>query len=729
MHTFRRIASSLARAAVLAVVAAVVSVPAGADPALAQQASPEGQWDGAIQTPGSALQVVVDLARADGDGWRGQIDIPAQGVEDRDLDGVSVRGDSVRFAIPGVPGSPSFDGSVTAGGDSLTGSFSQGGRSFPFRLARTGPPEIAAGPDPAEALADFDETVREAMEAFHVPGASVAVVKDGEVVHSRGYGVRDRSSGAAVTDSTIFPIGSMTKSFTSLLLGDLVDEGAVAWEEPVQTWLPEFRLHEDYPSSHATPVDLLSHRTGLPRHDVLWIAWEEADTAVSRVDFVRDLRHLEPTAEFRTEWQYNNFMYATAGLLAGRVTGSSWEEQVRERFLEPLGMDRTSVSVEGMTATPDRATGYRVVRPDSGEVRIEPMDYFRIDAMAPAGSMNSSAIEMTRWLELHLNGGEVDGERIVPSSAVERTHRRVVPLEGGVSAVEGDAVSHAAYALGWQVQDYRGHRMLQHGGGIDGFTSLMAIYPEDDVGVVVLSNRLGSGFTTAVTLAAADRILGLEPRDWTGRFRKRAEQARQAGDSGAADTAAADAPPSHPLSEYVGAYRHPAYGTMRIHRHGDSLSAEIGTMEIALGHRHYDVFDGKASNPLLEQLSFALQFETNRSGEVAALTVPLEPSAEPLRFERQPPERMSDPAFLRGLTGTFRVAGMEVEVRLRGERTLVFEQPGFSAELVPQRGTRFGVKGQEGITVEFVTDGDRATGIVIRQAGQRYEGERIEPEG
>lgn len=710
------------------VAALTLALPPLSASAGAQERSPEGQWQGAIRTPGGDLRVVVDLARAGEGEWTGQIDIPGQGVTDRELSGIEAGPDSTRFAIPGIPGSPTFRGAVTAGGDSLRGDFTQGGQSMPFGLARSGPPQVrAAGSDTAVGLDGLDDEIEAALDAFRVPGAAVAVVHDGDVVLSRGYGVRDREAGAPVTDSTVFPIGSMTKSFTSLLVGDLVEEGRLEWDEPVQEWLPEFRLERDYPSLHATAVDLLSHRTGLPRHDALWMAWEEADTVVTRSDFVDDLRHLEPTAEFRTAWQYNNFGYAAAGLLVGRVTDSTWEQQLRGRLLEPLGMRRSNVTVDSTLALADHATGYRVVRPDSGDVRVEPMDHFRIDAMAPAGAVNSSAAEMTRWLELHLEAGEVDGERVVPAGAVERTHRREMPLRGGTSAVEGGEVSHESYALGWQVQDYRGHRMLQHGGGIDGFTSLMAVLPEEDLGVVVLSNRVGSAFTRAVALTAVDRALDLEPRDWTARFREQAEQARQTSGSGPSDTARAGAPPSHPLADYAGAYRHPAYGTMRVSSAGDSLVARLGALTIDLDHRHYGVFDGRAANPLLQEMSFAFQFETDRSGDVEALTVPLEPSADPLRFEHQAPERLRDPAFLEGLTGTYRVAGMEVEVRFRGERTLVFEQPGGSAELVPRQGTRFGVRGQEGIDVEFLVEDGDATGMVIRQAGQRFEGEKTSP--
>lgn len=702
---------------------AVARTAPGWQDATPQEAGMEGQWSGAIETPGAALEVVVDLAGT-ADSWTGQIDIPAQGVEDRELGGVEASGDSVRFEISGISGSPVFRGELTAGGDSLVGRFSQGGQSFPFRLARSGPPEIAEGPDPAEALAGFDETVEAARDSFRVPGAAVAVVKDGEVALARGYGIRDRETGAVVTDSTLFPIGSMTKSFTSLLVAALVEEGELAWDEPVQRWLPEFRLARRYASSHATPVDLLSHRTGLPRHELLWLAWEEADTAVTRADYIRAFRHLPFSAEFRTEFQYNNFMYMAAGHLVGRTTDSSWEAQLRQRLLDPLGMRRTTSRVDSLRARPDRAAGYRLVRPDSGEARLEPMDYFRIDAMSPAGAINSSAAEMARWLELHAQEGEVDGERVAPAAAVERTHRPVLPLASG-GQLDLPEVSHASYALGWQVHDYRGHRMLVHGGGIDGFTALMAVLPEEEVGVAVLSNRLGGRFTTAVTLDAVDRMLGLERKDWVERFRQQAEQARQAGASGEADTAReGDTGPRHPLAEFAGSYRHPGYGTMRVTTRNDSLVARLGELTMDLEHRHFDVFDGRAANPLLAGSSFAFQFQTGRDGHVAALTVPIESSVTPLRFERLSPERLRDPDFLRKLTGEYRVAGMTVQVRLRGEHTLVFEQPGASAELVPERGTRFQLEGQEGTTVAFEMEEGRAAAIVIRQGGRRFEGPR-----
>lgn len=729
-----------AAAAAVAGLALLASPPAAAAPppgplhdeAAAREAGAEGHWTGAVRTPGAGLEVAVDLEEVEGE-WRGRIDIPAQGAEDVDLEGIEVGDDSVRFSISGVPGDPTFRGTLSDDGEVLSGDFSQGGQTFPFELEREGPPELVTGPSPGEALDGYAETIEAAMEAWHVPGAAVAVVRGGEVVHAEGYGVRESGTDAAVTDTTLFPIGSMTKSFTSLLAGALVEEGALSWDGPVREWLPEFRLEEEYAGDHATLVDLLSHRTGLPRHDLLWIAWEEADTAVDRRDYLRALRHLPPSEPFRATFQYNNFMYMTAGHLAERVAGGPWEEQVRERFLDPLGMRRTNFTVDAVTSLTDHASGHRVIRSDTAETRVETVDHFRIDAMGPAGSINSSVAEMAAWLELQIGGGEADGRRIAPAAAVEATHRRREPVRGGpAQLLTPPEMPHLDYALGWMVQNYRGHELLHHGGGITGFTSLMGVLPGEGLGVVILTNRSGGAFTYAVLLETVDRFLGLESRDWIDRFRELEEQAQQAADEAGAgnedpgDDGDADAPPTHPLEDYAGTYRHPTYGPLEVVHRGDSLAGRLGTLGIALRHSHHGLFEAEADEPLLDGFDLSFHFETGRSGEVEAVTVPLEPAVDPIRFERQAPARMRDPAFLDGLTGDYRVAGMTVEVRKRGERALVFRQPGASAELVPVRGTRFRLEGQEDATVEFVVEDGEATGIVIRQGGRTFEGERVE---
>jgi CubicO group peptidase (beta-lactamase class C family) len=717
-------------------------------PGTARGQSPEGQWEGAVEVQGQSLEVVVDLAAADGE-WTGQIDIPAQGVSDRRLSAISAAGDSVSFRIPGVPGDPAFHGRLVADGDSVRGDFRQGGRTFPFRLARVGEPEIAGGaPAASEALEGYDEFVRESLERWNVPGAAVAIVKDGELIHAEGYGVRNRATGDPVTAGTVMPIGSSTKAFTALLVSDLVAEGKLEWDAPVRSQVDGFRLEDDYASEHATLVDLLSHRTGLPRHDLLWYA--EDAPPLERGGLVKRLRHLEPSAGFRARWQYNNLMYATAGWAAGQAAGATWEELVRSRILEPLGMESTSLSIDALRSTPDHARGYRepgedeasgggvgrgglaprATVPDTAAELVQ-MDYRPIGAMGPAGSINSTAEDMGRWLELQLSGGEVDGRQVFRSGVVQTTHSPREIVRGGIFArlFSQPEMPYLMYGLGWFVQPYRGHRMIQHGGNIDGFSALVSFMPDDGVGVAVLTNKNATFLPTALALSTFDRLLGLERKDWNRRYLGLMEQLEriQAGPDTVVDRKTGTSP-GHPLSAYAGTYRNPGYGEITVDRGGDGLVARYHGVSFPLEHWHFDTFNGRTGDlALLRNLDVKLRFHTNERGDVASVSVPMEPAVSPVEFEKQPPERMSRASFLRAFVGDYRLMGGTATVRLRGDDTLALDLPGQApVELLPYRGTRFDLEGQPGASVEFVREDGEVTRMLFMQAGQVLEAERAE---
>lgn len=735
---------SPAAGGVLTSLLALAALLAAPFPAAAQ-APPAGHWEGALELPGNQLSVIVDLARGE-DGWRGEVDIPAQGARDLALSSVRVNGDSVRFSMSGVPGQPTFRGTVSTGDTArITGDFTQSGQTFPFTLTRTGPPDLSgddaggatdasAAPDTAgDPLADLDAFVEEALEAFDVPGAAVAVVRGDSVALARGYGVRDRESGAPVTDRTVMPVGSSTKSFTSLLVGTLVEEGELAWDEAVRSWLPTFRLEDDVATDRATPVDLLTHRTGLPRHDLLWYG-----SALEREELLRRLRHLEPSVEFRSTFQYNNLMYMTAGYLAGRVTGSSWEGLVRSRILEPLAMDRTTVSMAGLRSADQPATGYREASvPDSVEREAEEpglvaMDYREIDAMGPAGSINSTARDMARWVRLHLNGGVVDGTRVAAEATVDRTHRPEVVVQGGVTSalLKQPEMPYLMYGLGWFVQPYRGHRMIHHGGNIDGFSARVSFLPDEDAGVVVLANRNGTTLPTVVTLRAFDRLLGLDPVDWTARYQRLQEQvegAQRAGGELREVHRKGGTSPTHGEEAYAGTYRHPGYGVLRIRRDEGGLTAAFHGEEIPMEHWHYDAWRASLEEPF--GLELLLQFETNRRGDVAALSVPMESQVEPIRFEKEPPASMSDPAFLGKLTGEYRLMGLAVRVERRNG-TLTLTVPGQPTyRLEPYRGTEFDLPDQPGFSVRFRLEDGRADELMMIQPNGVFTAERIEEDG
>ena len=248
--------------------------------------SPEGRWQGAIELPGQKLEVVVRIAAGEGGVWSGEIDIPAQGARHLPLSAFDVAASgAIRFSIAGIPGEPTFRGTLSSdgAGATLAGEFTQAGQKFPFRLARA----AAAAVSSTKALDGFDAFVDGALQTWNGPGLAVAIVQDGEVVRAKGYGVRDVARNLPVTPDTLFAIGSSTKAFTVMSLAVLVDDGKLDWDTPVQTYLSRFALQDECASAGMTPRDLVTHRSGLPLHDLVWY-----NAPLTRAELFERLRYL-----------------------------------------------------------------------------------------------------------------------------------------------------------------------------------------------------------------------------------------------------------------------------------------------------------------------------------------------------------------------------------------------------------------------------------------------------
>lgn len=680
-------------AAVLAVAAPLV----GAQPA----AAPVGRWDGAISLPGQELRVVVDLSSADGGALAGVIDIPAQGATDLPLVEVQAKDGAVSFAIQGVPGSPRFKGALSSDGTVLSGDFTQGGQTFPFRLERKGDPAREAAP----ALAGIGDFIQQAMKDWKVPGFAVAVVKDDAVVFAEGYGLRDVEKSLPATRDTLFAIGSSTKAFTAASLAVLVEDGKLAWDAPVRTYLPTFALKDDVAREHMTPRDLVTHRSGLPRHDFVWY-----NAPLTRKEMVERLGHLEPNAGFREKFQYQNLMFMTAGYLAGQVAGTTWEDLVRARVFRPLGMTSSNFSVRDSEKTADYALPYQ--EKDKVARRIPFRD---ITEVGPAGSINSSATEMARWLRLQLGKGKVGEARLLSASTIAEMHSPQTVLPVGLSVSGPDPeVTNGSYGLGWFVESYRGKLRVHHGGAIDGFRCQVAFVPDSGVGVVTLANLGGTLLTEVVANTVIDRLLGLPPVDWNTRWLKRRETARAAADKAKQKAELDRKPgtrPAHPLGDYAAEYEHPAYGTVAVVQDGQGLKATLHAIPMRLEHWHYETFRTRPEDPALaEQKLFAL-FMTNAKGDVDRLSLPLEPQASEIVFVRKPPARLSDPAVLKGFEGAFVSVddpSLTVDFKLKGGR-LAAVMAGRELKLAPYLGTEFKLEGLTGYSVRFLED---ATGTV-----------------
>src|SRR5205085_2829425 len=458
---------------------------------------------------------------------------------------------------------------------------------------------------------------------------------------------RDVEKQLPVTADTLFAIGSSTKAFTTFVLGTLVDEGKLEWDKPVRNYIPWFKLYDPSATERLTVRDLVTHRSGLPRHDLVWYNNYEA----SRKSLVERLPYLEPSADLREKFQYNNLMFLTAGYLTEVVTGKSWEEAVRERILVPLGMTRTNFSVTDSQKEADAALPYRL-----NDKKVERMPFRPITNLGPAGSINSSVNEMSRWVIAHLNGGKYGDKRIANAATVEDMH--LAHMTTGATIGRPD-VSPTDYGMGWFVNTYRGHRRVEHGGNIDGFSANVALFPQDGVGVVVLTNLNGTPLRDLIVNVIADRLLKIEPVNWIAEaaaVRAAAEAAQKEGEKKKQATRVQGTQPAHKLEEYTGDYEHPGYGSLKVTLQEGKLEATFNGIHTPLEHWHYETFNGmKAADSTFEDMKYT--FQTDVNGYVARIAVPFEAAVKEIIFTKKPNARLYEAAYLKRFAGTYALPG------------------------------------------------------------------------
>lgn len=541
-------------------------------------------------------------------------------------------------------------------------------------------------------LAGFDDFVRSTMEAWKVPGLAIGIVKDNEIISLSGFGRRDIDRDLPVTPHTLFPLASGTKAFTTMALALLVDEGKLEWDTPVRHYLPSFKLYDPVVSERLTPRDLVTHRSGLPRHDLVWY-----NSPHSREALVRQLQYLEPNKDFRTVWQYQNLMYMTAGYLIEYLTGQSWEAFVQARLFQPLGMSDSNFSVEVSQAVEDHALPYK----EKDEVLTQ-IPFYNALAISPAGAINTSVADMTQWLRLHLNQGVHEQQRLISEAQLRDMTMPQMVMQESSKYTE---LSQPSYGLGWIIEPYRGHAFIYHGGNIDGFSTMTTLMLPDKIGVVVLSNLNNTPTPWIVCLNVYDRLLGLEQINWMERHKQDEAEGKAGEAKGKAKSETERVPetrPSHPLESYEGEYEHPGYGLLSFKLIEGALQAQLNGNSFPANHYHYDTFELLWEQP---DLRYKATFNTNVRGDIDGLVVPFEPTVRDIVFKRVPDPRMSDRSFLGQFLGEYELMGFPMSIMLRGETTLMARLPSQpEVELVPRRGTEFLIKDLSGYSLEFIQD-------------------------
>ena len=463
------------------------------------------------------------------------------------------------------------------------------------------------------AFADLDEYVAKTMKAFDVPGISVGIVKDGKVVLAKGYGVKKLGEPAVVDENTLFGIGSNTKAFTAAALATLVDEGKIAWDDPVYERLKGFQMYDPYVSKEMRIRDLLCHRSGLGLGEGDLMFWPH--TTFTRDEVVYRVRFLKPATSFRSQFAYNNLMFLTAGQVVAEVSGKSWDDYVHDRIFVPLGMKTTNTSTDALKSGGDYAFPHSKV---DGKLQVIPFE--NLDNAGPAGSINSSVAEMSRWVMMQLNRGKIPGsegkifsEKDSQEMWMQQTVIRV--REEGAEELKDLRPHLSGYGLGWFVRDYRGHKLVGHSGGVAGFVSHVEMIPEEKLGIIILTNAEEDFAFDAILFHVLDSYLGGGTQDYVSAFKtvedkhqKEAEETMQKAQQGRAT----DSKPSLPPEKYTGDYTDPWYGKVSITQEGGHLvlRLERTTKGVAdLQHWQYDTFKAHWRDRTVEDafVTFALK--------------------------------------------------------------------------------------------------------------------------
>lgn len=485
----------------------------------------------------------------------------------------------------------------------------------------------------APPLEGFDAYVERALEDWDIPGAAIAIVKDGRLVHARGYGVKRIGHPEPVTERTLFDVASLSKSVTSAAVALLVAEGKLDWDDLVTRHLPWFALHDPHATRIVTVRDLLAMRTGLPAFggDIAW--WGSLH---SRRDAVYRLRFVAPESSFRSRWTYQNLPYVAAGLIVEAAAGSTWDAFVAARLLRPIGMSDTHVGTSAIPPGADRAWPHMRVAQKVVEIaRVE------LDKYGPASGLVSNAVDMAKWLQFQLDAGTVAGVPLVPAPVLRETIALQVPIPIDNSRVPARARRNFfGYGMGWWVYDYQGRLVADHNGSADGMLSQAIFVPSERLGVVILTNIHERFIGNALKRRILDSFLGLPAFDWS-LHDLNATHAREIVERTAQVRAAADRkpeiPPSAPLSAYAGTYANDVYGTLTVTVEGRELALRLGlspTYAATLTHWEGDKFRAQWRDPVAG-VTF-IDFTVDASKAVTSLVLRIADHVDPnpYRFEK-----------------------------------------------------------------------------------------------
>jgi CubicO group peptidase (beta-lactamase class C family) len=573
-------------------------------------------------------------------------------------------------------------------------------------LVATTPAGAQQPPSIESRLAGFDDYMAHLLETWNAPGIGIGIVVKDKLVFAKGYGYRDYGKKLPYTPTTTQPIASNTKLFTAIAAGLLVHDGKLDWDKPIRSYVPSIKFASEELDRAVTMRDMLSHRTGISRHDALWY-----QSDLTQKDLFDRLRYLEPSAPLRTTFLYNNVMYASAGYAIELLSGKPWQTFVSQRLLQPLGMTCTTFTVAEMLETSEPAVPYSERRGGSELVRVP---YYTDDgAIAPAGGMNSSVMDMSHWVIALLNGGAYNGTQVIPRDVVRETLTPSIALPNTDLDTRGwTEMLGTAYGIGRYAGSYRGHFITYHGGDIRGFHSQVSLMPADSIGVIVMViGDHAAPLYNVVSWNIYERLLGLSLTPWSERFtaiRDAQQHAAENAHASARHERVASGKASHPIADYVGEFEDPAYGVLTISRADKSLQFDFHRIRLPLSRVRYDRFDTPDDE---DHGRWTVNFLTGVNGDVNRAEMPIDGSV--VVFKRRVLAALANVDTLRRYVGTYGMASLtHIDVVLRADSSLAIKDPrGGFQRLVPLEANKFRVPEFPGLVYEFSVVDGQATAL------------------
>jgi CubicO group peptidase (beta-lactamase class C family) len=552
-------------------------------------------------------------------------------------------------------------------------------------------------PDIAKKLDGFDAYISKVLKDWNTAGIGVGVVVNDKLVFAKGYGYRDYEKKLPFTPATVCPIASNTKLFTAVAAGMLVEDGKLTWDKPIRDSVPTIRFYNDQLNNTVTLRDMLSHRTGVTRHDTIWYKSD-----FTRKELFDKLKYLEPEQPMRAAFLYNNLMFAAVGYMIELQSGKRWEDFVREKILNPLEMKGTSYSISDMTHQPDFGVPFTEKR-DSFDLYKIPY-YEDIEGVAPCGAIASNIDEISHWLIALMNDGKYKGRQVLPAEVLKATLEPAIALPNTLTESLGYwEILNSAYGMGRQTASYRGHLLTFHGGDLPGFHSQVSFMPREHFGVIVLViGDHAAPLYNVVSYNVYERLLGMDQTPWSERrlaMRLKSKQAGKDARAKAGEDRVPNTKPSHVLADYVADYENPAYGVMKIGLKDNQLQFDFHKIKMPMTQFHYDRFDTPDDE---RDGKWSVNFRSNPQGDVDQAVLSLD-EAEAV-FTRKP--EALDATLLTQLAGTYEMpSGMKAQITFVQNSGLSLVLPGSPPySLTHTKGMRFRTPQFSDLVFEFVME-------------------------